>query len=204
MLGIIDYGMGNLASVQNALESVSIASVIIRNPAELKNCDKAILPGVGAFGMAMNNIKNRSFDSAIKDFALSDKKPFLGICLGMQLLFESSEEHGMHEGLGLIEGTVLDMCGRVGEHPIPHMGWNTVTYKAESRLFHTLTDASHDFYFVHRFYCNTSDTDSIAGETEYAITFTSAVEKDNIFGCQFHPEKSQRSGIEILKNFDDL
>jgi glutamine amidotransferase len=203
MIGIVNYGMGNLASVKNALDYLSIPSKIIANPIELATVDKIILPGVGAFGMAMQNLKNTRFSLALKELVLEKKVPILGVCLGMQLLLASSTEHGNHEGLGIIDGKVLFLGEVIKDLPIPHMGWNEVEYAANSRIFKNI-DPSSDYYFVHSYYCQLSNPVYVAGTTSYGIDFHSSLEKEHIFGCQFHPEKSQKSGLAIFKNFNTI
>jgi glutamine amidotransferase len=203
MIGIVNYGMGNLASVKNALDYLSIPSIIIADPLELATVDKIILPGVGAFGMAMQNLNNTGFSLALKELVLEKKVPILGVCLGMQLLLASSTEHGNHEGLGIIDGKVLFFGEVTKDLPIPHMGWNEVEYAANSLLFKNI-DSSPDYYFVHSYYCQLSEPGYAVGITSYGIDFHSSLEKEHIFGCQFHPEKSQKSGLAIFKNFNTI
>lgn len=203
MIGIINYGMGNLASVKNALDYKGIASEIVNDPDQLKNFDKAILPGVGAFGRAMANLSKNSFDQAILDFANSQSKPLLGICLGMQMLLDSSVEHGEFQGLGLVKGKVLDFKEVINDAPIQHVGWNTIHKTESSRLFVNHKDEA-AFYFVHRYYCVLDNENEIAAYTDYGIKFHSAIEKDNIFGTQFHPEKSQKDGLLVFNEFARL
>lgn len=202
MIGIINYGMGNLASVKNALDYLEIESKIIDNPSDLEKIDKMILPGVGAFGMAMDNLNNSGFSSVIKELVMVKQKPILGICLGMQLLLESSTEHGHHTGLGIIEGQVKMFDKDLIRLPVPHMGWNTVTAEIMNKVLFKNHEIDATYYFVHSYYCSIKDTSSVAGITEYGIPFHSSIEKNNIFGCQFHPEKSQKSGLNIFKNFN--
>lgn len=201
MLGIIDYNMGNLASVYNACSKFTKDLKIVKNADDLKNLDKIILPGVGAYKDAMQHLENSGLKDAILDFANS-KKPLLGICLGMQLLFESSEEFGYTKGLGLIEGKVVkfDKSKMGSDLKIPHMGWNKIVNK-DNPLFKNLQNPY--LYFVHSYHVVTDDKYTIA-TTNYGYDFVSAVNKDNIFGFQPHPEKSHNNGLKILENFINL
>jgi len=203
MIAIVDYNMGNLASEKNAFAKLGKDTVVESNPEKFKEYDKLILPGVGAFGDAMEHLRERKMINAIKEFAASGK-PMLGICLGMQLLFESSHEFGEHEGLGLIKGDVRAFDTTKFSEPlkVPHMGWNRVFTK-EHALFKGL-DQNHYLYFVHTFHVTCSDENDIIGETDYGYKFTSAVAHDNIMGIQPHPEKSHENGLKILKNFIEL
>lgn len=201
MLGIIDYNMGNLASVYNACSKFTKDLKIVKNADDLKNLDKIILPGVGAYKDAMQHLEESNLKDAILDFANS-KKPLLGICLGMQLLFESSEEFGYTKGLGLIEGKVVkfDKSKMSSDLKIPHMGWNKIENK-DNQLFKDLKNPY--LYFVHSYHIITDDK-NIIGKTNYGYEFASAVNKDNIFGFQPHPEKSHNNGLKILENFINL
>ncbi len=200
MLGIIDYNMGNLASVYNACTKFTKDVKIVNNPQDIEKCDKLILPGVGAYKDAMEHLEKSGLKDAILKFAKSGK-PLLGICLGMQLLFESSEEFGFTKGLGLIEGKVVAFDrNKTKELKIPHMGWNSMENK-NNPLFAGLNKPY--LYFVHSFHAITKDEYSIA-KTTYGYTFTSAVNKENIFGFQPHPEKSHNNGLKILENFINL
>lgn len=203
MIAIVDYNMGNLASVKNAFAKLGKDTVVESDPAKFKEYDKLILPGVGAFGDAMEHLRERNMIEAIKDFAASGK-PMIGICLGMQLLFESSEEFGEHEGLGLIKGHVKAFDESKFSEPlkVPHMGWNRM-FTQEHPLFVGLDD-EHYLYFVHSFHVNCTDKSDIIGITEYGYTFTSAVAHKNIMGIQPHPEKSHENGLKILENFIKL
>lgn len=203
MIGIINYGMGNLASVQNALDYLNIKSVIIDQPDKLKHTDKLLLPGVGAFGMAMTNLNNTGFSTVIKELVLVKKKPILGVCLGMQLLLEGSTEHGEHKGLGIIKGKVISFSERIKGFPIPHMGWNDAEYMDDVTLFKNIGCPS-SYYFVHSYYCELSDTKQVGSITSYGVNFHSSINAENIFGCQFHPEKSQKNGLAIYKNFNSV
>jgi len=203
MIGIIDYNMGNLASVQNAFAKLGSDTVVESDPENFAKYDKLILPGVGAFGDAMEHLREREMITSIKEFAASGK-PMLGICLGMQLLFESSEEFGSHEGLGLIKGSVTHFDSSRFEESlkVPHMGWNRMFTK-EHPLFVGLDD-EHYLYFVHTYHVNCANEADIIGETYYGYKFTSAVAHDNIMGIQPHPEKSHKNGLKILENFINL
>ncbi|CAI6149682.1 MAG: Imidazole glycerol phosphate synthase subunit HisH [uncultured Sulfurimonas sp.] len=200
MIGIVDYKMGNLASVQNAFSKLGEETVVESDPKKLKEYDKLILPGVGAFGDAMEHLREYNMIDAIKEFALS-KKPILGICLGMQLLFDSSEEFGNHKGLGLIKGDIKAFDESKFSEPlkVPHMGWNRM-FTNNHPLFDGL-DENHYLYFVHTFHITGANEKDIIGETEYGYKFTSAVAHENIMGIQPHPEKSHENGLKILENF---
>lgn len=203
MIGIINYGMGNLASVKNALDFLNVKSTIIDDPDELRKVDKIILPGVGAFGMAMQNLHKSGFALAIQESVLVRKIPILGICLGMQLLFESSTEHGLNTGLGIADGRVLFLGEAFNSLPIPHIGWNSVEYNDRATLFNGL-NKSPTYYFVHSYYCEILNPAQVAGVTEYGIIFHSSLEANNVFGCQFHPEKSQKNGLTVYSNFNKI
>ena len=203
MIAIVDYNMGNLASVQNAFAKLGKDTVVESDPAKFKEYDKLVLPGVGAFGDAMEHLRERNMIDAIKEFA-SSGKPMFGICLGMQLLFESSEEFGSHDGLGLIKGKVVHFDAEKFDQPlkIPHMGWNRMFTK-EHPLFEGL-DENHYLYFVHTYHVVCDDKSDIIGRTDYGYEFTSAVAHNNIMGIQPHPEKSHENGLKILENFINL
>ena len=203
MIGIVDYNMGNLASVINAFAKVGADAVLESDPSKLAQYDKLILPGVGAFGDAMEHLKSNSMDEAVKAFADSGK-PLLGICLGMQLLFESSEEFGSTKGLGLIPGKVVAFDESKFDHPqkVPHMGWNELFVQNDTAIFSGLHK---DFYlyFVHSFHAVCDDKYAI-GKTHYGYSFVSAVQNGNIYGIQPHPEKSHENGLKIIENFAKL
>lgn len=197
MLGIVNYNIGNLASVQNAILKLEERVAIEENPQNLKNYDRLILPGVGAFGDAMEHLRISGMQEAVLEFAKSGK-PLLGICLGMQLLFSKSYEFGEHLGLGLLEGEVVKFDSNNGARKIPHMGWNCVCKTTESLLTRGLEDSFY-LYFVHSFYVK--NLENAVGVSNYGVDFASIVQKDNIFGIQPHPEKSHNVGLRILKNF---
>ncbi|MFK5937108.1 MAG: imidazole glycerol phosphate synthase subunit HisH [Sulfurimonas sp.] len=203
MIAIVDYNMGNLASVKNAFAKLGQDTVIVSDPQKFQDYDKLILPGVGAFGDAMEHLKERDMIQALKDFAKSGKYMF-GICLGMQLLFESSEEFGKHEGLGLIKGNVTAFDTAAFSEPlkVPHMGWNRM-FTTNHPLFKNL-DEEHYLYFVHTYHVNCADEKDIIGRTNYGYEFTSAVAHKNVMGIQPHPEKSHDNGMKILENFINL
>jgi glutamine amidotransferase len=198
MLAVIDYGAGNLRSVLHALTYLGVESMrVIRAPHELKGADKIILPGVGAFGAGMEKLREQNLIQPLRD-AVRSGTPYLGICLGMQFLFEYSDEMGQHEGLGLLPGHVTRFPDMPG-YKIPHMGWNTVRQCRPSPLLKGLNDGY--AYFVHSYYCAPAHPSDAILQVDYGIPFTAAVERDNIAGVQFHPEKSQRTGLQILANF---
>ena len=205
VIAIVDYGMGNLRSVQKAFEKIEKNAVITSNPSELNSADKIVLPGVGAFKDAMEELDNRGLIDSIKKNVKSGKL-FLGICLGLQLLFSKSFEDGEHEGLSLFPGSVIKFDNKKLEEKlkIPHMGWNRVKFKESSiPVFKNMPDESY-MYFVHSYYVWPEERDIIIGETDYGIKFPSVVWKDNIYATQFHPEKSQKTGLEFLRNFSEI
>ncbi len=201
MIVVVDYGMGNLRSVQKGFEKIGCEAVISRDPEQVVKADKLVLPGVGAFPECMKNLKKYELIEPIGEF-LACGRPFLGICLGLQLLFAESEEFGRHEGLGVLPGKVVEF-GRDMGLKIPHMGWNQVSFTKEVPIFKGIPTESY-FYFVHSFYVLPENREHIAGQSDYGITFPCAVAKDNIFAVQFHPEKSQQNGLRILENFAAL
>lgn len=201
MITIVDYQMGNLRSVQKALERVGAEARISSDPQEIASAEKLVLPGVGAFGDAMAEIRRRDLAQPIRDFVASGR-PFLGICLGLQLLFEQSFEHGEHEGLGILAGDVVRF-ELPASFKVPHMGWNTVTKRQPAPILAETADESH-FYFVHSFYVRPSDSSIVALSCNYGIDFCAMVWRDNLYATQFHPEKSQANGLALLKGFHDL
>ncbi len=201
MLAIIDYEMGNLRSVQKAFESVGHSAVITSDPAMLADAEKIVLPGVGAFRDAIAALHARKLVEPIRA-AVERGKPFLGVCLGMQLLFDKSYEDGEHEGLGIVPGEVLRF--RVPrEFKVPHMGWNQVQFQRRPPVFDGVANGAY-YYFVHSYYVSPKDPAVIATETDYAQPFCSSIWRDNVYAVQFHPEKSQAAGLRLLKNFAEL
>jgi len=195
MIAIVDYGMGNLKSVSKAFEFISRDEILVTDKAEvLQRADRIVLPGVGSFGDAVSNLSKLGLIVALRTEVLEKKKPFLGICLGMQILAEKGFEHGTHQGLGFIKGTVTRF---EVDLKVPHIGWNNIKIKKNNQL---LTDDSHDFYFVHSYHLK-SDDDIVCATCNYGYEFIAAIKKYNIFATQFHPEKSQKAGLQILKNF---
>ncbi|OIO34427.1 MAG: imidazole glycerol phosphate synthase subunit HisH [Candidatus Omnitrophica bacterium CG1_02_40_15] len=204
MITIIDYGMGNLRSVQKAFEKFCSNVIVSSSAKDILKADKVILPGVGAFKVAMDELKKRDLIGPIKD-SIKKGKPFLGICLGMQLLFSESEEGGRVKGLDIIEGKVRRFKERYGLK-IPHMGWNKIRTTNDERrttILDRVEDGSY-MYFVHSYYAAPKDKDVILCETDYGGNFTSGVRKGNVYGFQFHPEKSQSVGLKIIENFVKL
>ena len=203
MIAIIDYDAGNIQSVINAVEFLGEKAVLVSKPDDLVKFDKAILPGVGAFGEAMNKLKSANLDKAICEF-VAQNKPFLGICLGMQLLFEKSFEFGESDGLGILKGSVVKFDeSKFGKNlKIPHMGWNSCEFTQDTAINRNL-DKSAYLYFVHSFHV-VCDDEIVLSKTNYGYDFVSSVAKDNIFGFQPHPEKSHENGLKILKNFMEL
>ncbi len=200
MIGIIDYGVGNLFSLRSSFAAIGQEAFVSGDPAKLHQADRLILPGVGAFGDAIAKLRESRLDTFVKD-EVANGKPLMGICLGMQMLFEKSLEYGEHDGLGLLKGQVVPMQGVLpSDLKIPHIGWNQLQFKQENcPLFRYIRNG--DFvYFVHSYYATNCD-DSLAATTSYGTTLTAAVAKDNIFGCQFHPEKSGTVGLNILRAF---
>ena len=197
MICIIDYGAGNIESVRKAFEFIGAECVLSDDPKVLENVDAAVLPGVGSFGDAMDNIRSRKLEEPIKKFIASGK-PFLGICLGLQILFESSEESPEAVGLSVLKGKIVRIPNGEGLK-IPHMGWNSLSFRNKSKLFGSLGENQY-VYFVHSYYLK-AEEDIVTSTTEYGVTIHASVEKDNLMACQFHPEKSGETGLEILRNF---
>lgn len=198
MIAIIDYDAGNIKSVEKALLFLGEEVIVTRDKDLIMKADKAILPGVGSFGDAMGKLREYDLIDTIKDYVKSGK-PFLGICLGLQLLFEESEETPGVEGLGILKGKIIRFTENKG-YKIPQIGWNSIKIRPDSKLFAGINDESY-VYFVHSYYLQAEDESVVATKTEYADVFHSAVEKDNVFACQFHPEKSSDVGLKILSNF---
>ncbi|MCI8958051.1 MAG: imidazole glycerol phosphate synthase subunit HisH [Lachnospiraceae bacterium] len=201
MTAIIDYDAGNLRSVEKALVALGDTPLITRDAKTILGADRVILPGVGSFGDAMDRLHQYGLVEVIRQVAAGGK-PFLGICLGLQLLFESSEESEGVEGLGILKGKIL----RIPDCPglkIPHMGWNSLKIRPDSRLFAGIAQGAY-VYFVHSYYLKAEDEDQVAAATQYSTRIHAAVEAGNVMACQFHPEKSSQTGLRILKNFLDL
>jgi glutamine amidotransferase len=202
-IGVVNYGMGNIASVCNAVNFIGFETSVINSPNELETCDKIILPGVGAFPLAMKNLNELQFIEKLNETVLIKKVPTIGLCLGMQLLFDYSEEHGINKGLGWVKGAVKDLKKEINL-TVPHMGWNRLEISKESNLLSGIAEDELDYYFVHSFYCKCENNSDVIATVEYGVKMDVMIQKDNIFGCQFHPEKSQKSGLELLKNFCKL
>ena len=199
MIAIIDYGVGNLFSLRSSLNKIGADTVVTADPEVIAKADKLILPGVGAFADAAKKLRDSGLDAVIKSEAAAGK-PIMGICLGMQMLFEKSYEYGEHEGLGLLKGAVVPMEGSIPEGlKIPHIGWNALHFQKESPLFRYIKEGD-CVYFVHSFYASGCE-DSLIATAEYGKELTAAVAKDNVMGCQFHPEKSGDVGLNILRAF---
>jgi len=199
MIAIVDYGVGNLFSLKSSLKSIGFDAVVTSDKAILHSADKLILPGVGAFGDAAEKLRENGLDKLIVD-EVNSGKPIMGICLGMQMLFEKSYEYGEHKGLGLLKGSVVPMEGSLpSELKIPHIGWNKLHKTKESKILRYVNE-NDCVYFVHSFYADNCE-DSLAATAEYGKMLTAAVEKDNVAGCQFHPEKSGNVGLSILRAF---
>lgn len=219
MLCIIDYGIGNLRSIEKALEAVGANVVRSDNPKDIESADRVVLPGVGAFGACANEINRRGLVEPIQS-AIDVGKPFLGVCIGMQLLFDVSEEMGLHRGLGVLPGRIVRFQPTYAAAPamiagdaeaapdpailkIPHMGWNTVQPTREDPLLAGLPSPAY-FYFVHSYHVVPNDMSDVLGVTEYGFRFPAIVQRNNVYGVQFHPEKSHDNGLAILKNFARL
>lgn len=199
MVAIVDYGVGNLFSLCSSLKSIGVQAIVTGDAEKIKNAEKIILPGVGAFADAADKLKQTGLFEIVKEEARKGK-PMMGICLGMQLLFEKSYEFGEKEGLGILKGEIVPMKGRIdSKYKIPHIGWNALQFKKNSKLFKYISEGD-CVYFVHSFFADKCE-DSLTAYAEYDINITAAVEKDNVFGCQFHPEKSGKVGLAILKAF---
>jgi glutamine amidotransferase len=208
MIAIVDYGMGNLRSVHKALERVGLEARVTSDPHEVRAAAQIILPGVGAFRDCMRNLEERNLLEPVVS-SIEAGTPFLGICLGLQLLFEESDEFGPHQGMRVLPGRVTRFPDDIKDpdtgqsYPIPHMGWNTIEIKKEMPLFVGIESGSF-FYFVHSYYAMPQDPRDIAATTPYGIEFACAVQRDNIYAVQFHPEKSQEKGLRLLRNFGEL
>lgn len=200
MIAIIDYDAGNIHSVKNAFDFIGEDIVVTRDPNEILAADKVVLPGVGAFGDAMDKLKEYKLINTIYD-VVESKKPMLAICLGLQLLFETSEESPGKLGLGIVQGEVLHIPDQVG-FKIPHIGWNSLDLSNDGRLFKGMENPY--VYFVHSYYAKAKDDEVVTASTDYITQMHTSIEQDNIFACQFHPEKSGDVGIQILRNFVEI
>lgn len=202
MLAVIDYGAGNLRSVLHALNALHVQNIrLVHTADELEGAEKIILPGVGAFGAGMQQLAEQGLIEPLKA-AVRGGIPYLGICLGMQFLFDLSEEMGTHEGLGLLPGKVVRFPDNLGVK-VPHMGWNEIVPRRENALTSGLQACSYT-YFVHSYYCEPTNPDDVLLTVDYGLPVTAAVQRDNIYGVQFHPEKSQTTGLKLLQNFLEL
>lgn len=202
MIAIIDYDAGNIMSVKKALEFLGTEAVITRDKDILLSADKVILPGVGAFGDAMEKLNSYGLVSIIHEIV--DKgTPFLGICLGLQLIFESSDEAPGVKGLSLLPGKIVKFDSQNGQLKVPQIGWNSLSFPKESKLFNGIKNGDY-VYFVHSYYLQAGNPNDVAARSEYGVPFDAAVESGNVYACQFHPEKSSDVGLKILKNFIEL
>lgn len=203
MIAIVDYDMGNLRSVEKAFVKLGLEAKVTRTPEDILNASHIVLPGVGAFKDCMRNLDQYGLiDPLLK--SIEAGKPFLGICLGLQLLFEESSEFGVHKGLGVLKGRVVRFpSAGVEGLKVPHMGWNSINKKKESPLMKDIPEGEY-FYFVHSYYAAPEDAGATLTTTDYGLEFVSSIAKDNITACQFHPEKSQKAGLKVLKNFGSL
>ena len=200
---IVDYGTGNLNSVRRSLDRLRAGSIISSNPNDISSADKIILPGVGHFGNAMSNLRELNLLDALHEAVLVKQKPILGICLGMELMAQNSEE-GNTSGLGWFGAEVVRFnISDKRRYKIPQMGWNNIRIKKNSLLMKSISELS-EFYFVHSYHLKTNDQSDILNETEYESIYTSAIEKDNIFGVQYHPEKSHDAGDQLIRNFVEM
>jgi imidazole glycerol-phosphate synthase subunit HisH len=198
MIAIVDYQMGNLRSVQKALERVGAAAIVTSSPQEIAAAERIVLPGVGAFRDAIGELRRRDLVQPLKD-VIAAGKPFLGICLGLQMLFEVSYEDGQYEGLGIVAGDVVRFEARQGLK-VPHMGWNEARIRRPAPILQGIAQGAH-FYFVHSYYVRPREPALVAVETDYAQPFCSMIWRDNLYATQFHPEKSQSDGLRLLRNF---
>lgn len=201
MIAIIDYDAGNVKSVEKALQFLGEEVIITRDKEEILSADRVVLPGVGAFGDAMEKLHNYGLIDVIKE-VVSRKTPFIGICLGLQLLFDSSEESPGVKGLGILPGKIVRIPEKEGIK-VPHIGWNSLTFPYSGRLYQGIKEDSY-VYFVHSYYLQAEDPEIVVAQTQYGVDIQASVEKDNVFACQFHPEKSSSVGMTILKNFINI
>ncbi|MDQ3012151.1 MAG: imidazole glycerol phosphate synthase subunit HisH [Acidobacteriota bacterium] len=198
-IAIIDYGVGNLRSVEKAFTSQGIEAIVTSDEKVLREADKLVLPGVGAFRACMDGLRAHGFDELVIDAAKAGK-PIIGLCVGLQMMFEEGHEFGVHKGLGLMSGRVVKFPEKLR---VPHIGWNQVKFKQDHPVFSDLPSETF-FYFVHSFYVETPDKTCVLGETDYGMRYASICGRDNIVGVQFHPEKSQTAGLKLLKNFSEM
>ena len=205
IIAIIDYGAGNLRSVINAFEAIGQRPFVTDKPAELAKAAAIVLPGFGAFGDGMRNLRQRGWVEALNEEVRVKGKPYLGICLGLQFLARTSLERGIHEGLNWIDSEVVEIEPNGSGFRVPHIGWNEVRFERASPIFDNLEDGP-VFYFVHSYYLrmDSSDREAVTATCWHGVTITAAVQKENLFGVQFHPEKSQRSGLSVLRNFAQM
>jgi imidazole glycerol-phosphate synthase subunit HisH len=199
VIAVIDYGLGNLYSVAGAIERLGYEARITDDPREIRAAEKIVLPGVGAFGDGMKNLRNRGLVELLTEQVQGEHKPILGICLGLQLMANGSSEFGYHQGLGWIDASVSQIPTN-GIYRVPHVGWNDLRQRRPSVLFEGVP-ADALFYYVHSYHLHCADTTVVIGECEYGINITAAVEQGNVYGTQFHPEKSQQWGLKLLSNF---
>lgn len=203
MIGIVDYGAGNLLSVHSALEELGFDASICSNPAQLDQFERVILPGVGAFSACMENLNRTGFKDALNEFVLQKQRPILGICLGMQAMARKSYEFGEHEGLGWFDAEIVRLQPADPALRVPQIGWNSLQYARPCPLFKNVKEGA-DVYFVHSYHMHCVNAEDVAAICDYGMHVTAAVSKDNIFATQFHPEKSQEFGLKILENFATL
>ena len=199
-IAIIDYDMGNVKSVSNALELLKVDHILTRDVEALSEADGLILPGVGAFGDGMKHLKDYNLLDPLKEEVLQKKKPFLGICVGMQLMADGGDEFGSHDGLGFVPGWVRLFEPKGKDYKIPHIGWNNLNIQKRDPLFEDVEEPS-DYYFVHSYVFEAENDNDVSATCDYGKPFVAAVQKDNVMGVQFHPEKSQKNGISLIKNF---
>jgi len=197
MIAVVDYDAGNVKSVEKAIEKLGAKHILTSDPEEIRKADAVILPGVGNFGDCVNNLKERGLDTVLKEYAASGK-PFLGICVGLQLLFDESEESPGVKGLGILSGKIKKFPASA-DLKVPQIGWNDII-ESKGRLLEGIDRGTY-FYFVHSFYLESSDPSIVTSKTEYGVTYDSSVEKGNVFATQFHPEKSSDAGLKVLSNF---
>jgi imidazole glycerol-phosphate synthase subunit HisH len=201
MIAVVDYGSGNIHSIGSALYMVGADVVVTKKPEDLQAASHIVLPGVGAFGVCAANLRASGVEECLAEEVLEKGKPFYGICVGMQVLAREGHEFGVHKGLGWLNGIVKRFEVDQREHKIPHVGWNEVLLEKETPLFNGIIPKDKTFYFTHSYHFVADDADLIAANCEYGETFPAALQRDNIFATQFHPEKSQENGLKVLENF---